>query len=95
MKQQISCRVEASWDSEAEVWVATSEDVPGLATEADTIEALSDKLRQMIPELMILNQNAKTMKNTRNFNSQPNEDDLFPEYDFDYSKAKPNRFINK
>ncbi len=56
MKQQISCRVEALWDPEAEVWVAIGEDVPGLATEADTIEALSDKLRQMIPELMILNQ---------------------------------------
>ena len=55
MKQQISCRVEAFWDSEAEVWVATSVDVPGLATEADTIETLTQKLRQMIPELMLLN----------------------------------------
>ena len=55
MKQPISCRVEAFWDSEAEVWVATSEDVPGLATEADTIETLTQKLRQMIPELMLLN----------------------------------------
>jgi hypothetical protein len=35
------------------------------------------------------------MKNTPTFNSQPNEDDLLPEYDFDYSKAKPNRFVNK
>ncbi|NEP46848.1 MAG: DUF1902 domain-containing protein, partial [Okeania sp. SIO2H7] len=55
MKQQISCRVEAFWDSEAEVWVAIGEDVPGLATEADTIESLTQKLRQMIPELMLLN----------------------------------------
>lgn len=55
MKQQTSCRVEAFWDPEAEVWVATSEDVPGLATEADTIETLTQKLRQMIPELMLLN----------------------------------------
>ena len=27
--------VSAFWDHEASVWVATSDDVPGLATEAD------------------------------------------------------------
>ena len=45
-------RVTAFWDPEAAVWVATSEDVPGLATEADTVEALVDKLKIMIPELL-------------------------------------------
>lgn len=44
--------VQADWDPEAGVWVATSEDVPGLATEAETIEALTEKLRVMIPELL-------------------------------------------
>ena len=48
--------VQADWDPEAGVWVATSEDVPGLATEADTIEALTDKLRVMVPELLEANQ---------------------------------------
>ncbi|MEM6612392.1 MAG: DUF1902 domain-containing protein [Cyanobacteria bacterium P01_C01_bin.72] len=47
--------IEATWDGDAEVWVATSEDVPGLATEAETIEVLTAKLRNMIPELLILN----------------------------------------
>ena len=47
--------VDAFWDAEAAVWVATSEDVPGLATEAETIEALMEKLRKMIPELILLN----------------------------------------
>jgi predicted RNase H-like HicB family nuclease len=46
--------VNAFWDTEAEVWVATSEDVPGLATEAETVEILLDKLRVMIPELLAL-----------------------------------------
>ncbi len=36
------------WDEEATVWVATSEDVSGLATEADTIEALSQKLKNHV-----------------------------------------------
>ena len=47
--------VRAIWDAEAKVWVAESENVPGLATEADTIEALTAKLRNIIPELLIYN----------------------------------------
>jgi predicted RNase H-like HicB family nuclease len=47
--------VRAEWDEEARVWVATSDDVPGLATEAETTEALMDKLKVMIPELMEAN----------------------------------------
>jgi predicted RNase H-like HicB family nuclease len=48
--------VQADWDPEAGVWVTTSEDVPGLATEADTIEALTEKLRVVVPELLEANQ---------------------------------------
>lgn len=47
--------VRADWDNEAQVWVAVSEDVPGLATEAPTIEALVAKLEVMVPELLELN----------------------------------------
>jgi predicted RNase H-like HicB family nuclease len=32
--------VKAIWDDEARVWVATSDDVPGLATEAESIDVL-------------------------------------------------------
>ncbi|MCY7276712.1 MAG: DUF1902 domain-containing protein [Phormidesmis sp. CAN_BIN44] len=48
-------QVSAFWDENAAVWVATSEDVPGLATEADTVEALSQKLRDIVPELLLSN----------------------------------------
>jgi len=48
-------RVEAIWDEEAQVWVATSDDVPGLITEADTSEQLIEKLQVMIPELLQAN----------------------------------------
>ena len=47
--------VHADWDAEAGVWVATSNDVPGLATEAETVEALIAKLESMIPELLAAN----------------------------------------
>lgn len=49
--------IRAEWDEEAGVWVATSDDVPGLATEADTMEGLIEKLKVMIPELLIANTN--------------------------------------
>ncbi|WP_287127619.1 DUF1902 domain-containing protein [Candidatus Cyanaurora vandensis] len=52
---QIIYKVEAFWDAEATVWVATSEDVPGLVTEAGTIETLMQKLQCIIPELVLLN----------------------------------------
>lgn len=47
--------IRAEWDDEAGVWVATSDDVPGLATEANTLEALSAKLDVMVPELLDAN----------------------------------------
>ncbi len=47
--------VHAHWDDEARVWVPSSDDVPGLVTEAATTEELISKLKVMIPELMSLN----------------------------------------
>ena len=47
--------VRATWDDEAEVWVAISDDVPGLATEAESLDALVAKLKIMIPELLDAN----------------------------------------
>ena len=44
--------VRAEWDDKARVWVATSDDVPGLATEADTMELLTQKLERLVPELL-------------------------------------------
>ena len=48
--------VRAEWDDEASVWVATSDDVPGLATEYGTLEGLIEKLKIIIPELLALNE---------------------------------------
>ena len=47
--------VHAEWDDEARVWVASSEAVPGLATEAETIEELVARLKTLIPELLSAN----------------------------------------
>jgi hypothetical protein len=48
--------VRVEWDDEAKVWVATSDDVPGLATEESNMERLIEKLKLMIPELLEANE---------------------------------------
>ncbi len=47
--------INAVWDDEVRVWVATSDEVPGLATEADNMDVLVEKLKKMIPELLDAN----------------------------------------
>ena len=47
--------VRAEWDDEAQVWIAISDDVPGLATEEETLEGLIKKLKIIIPELLEAN----------------------------------------
>lgn len=47
--------VNAFWDDEAQVWWATSDDIPGLATEAASPELLLEKLLVIIPELIEAN----------------------------------------
>jgi len=47
--------VHTDWDANAGVWVATSNDVPGLATEAVSIRALVVKMKTLIPDLLEAN----------------------------------------
>ena len=47
--------ITASWDPEAQVWVAVSDDVPGLVAEACSLQKLISKLQVLVPELCELN----------------------------------------
>ena len=49
---RFSIIVKATWDDEAKVWVAESDDIRGLATEAETLELLKDRILIMLPELL-------------------------------------------
>ena len=44
--------VTADWDPEAKVWVATTRDLRGLVTEAESIEALRAKLPGMVLDML-------------------------------------------
>jgi hypothetical protein len=43
--------IRAEWDDEAQVWVATSDDI-GLVTEAESLESLRAKVPAMIADLL-------------------------------------------
>lgn len=47
--------ITTAWDAEASVWIATSDDVPGLALESGSLDALMERVRFTVPELLALN----------------------------------------
>lgn len=47
--------VDLLWDEEAAVWVATSEDVPGLVLESGSLAALLERVPMAASELLALN----------------------------------------
>jgi hypothetical protein len=49
-----SINIEARWDAEASVWIATSNDVAGLVVEADTWPAMIEEVRLTLPDLLEL-----------------------------------------
>ena len=57
-----SLRVTAKWHED--MWVATSEDIPGLVTEASTLEELSENLEIIVPELLKENSRLVKRKNS-------------------------------
>ena len=54
--------IDLIWDDDAAFWTATSEDIPGLVLESDSVDALIERVRFAAPELLDLNgTNKKTL----------------------------------
>ena len=49
-----SITVNARWDGEAAVWIATSDDVAGLVVEAEHWDDMISEVRLVLPELLEL-----------------------------------------
>jgi hypothetical protein len=47
-------QIALTWDEEAYVWMATSEDVPGLALESGSLDALIERVKFAVPDLLDL-----------------------------------------
>ena len=43
-----------TWDDEARVWIAESDDIPGLILESGSLDALIERVRYAAPELLEL-----------------------------------------
>jgi hypothetical protein len=70
--------VRATWDTDANVWTATSSDVPGLAAEADTLENLAVELDHLIPELLALNNVSRTPEDDLTYRIEARLDRTIP-----------------
>jgi len=51
--------VDFLWDNEAAVWIAESDNIPGLVLESGSLDALVEKVRFAVPELLSLNNTDK------------------------------------
>jgi len=60
-----------TWDNEANVWTATSDDIPGLVLESGSLDALMERVRFAVPELLALN--AKSQPFSLTFLSERHE----------------------
>jgi len=52
--------IKLTWDAEARVWIAESDDVPGLVLESGSFDALIERVRVTVPELLELNGSVKS-----------------------------------
>lgn len=65
--------VNLTWDNESSVWIATSNDVKGLVLEAGSLDALIERVRFAIPELLSLNEESKDKLISLCFRSERHE----------------------
>ena len=56
-------KVNISWDSEASVWIATSDDIPGLVLESESFDKLLDETRSAASELLAINRPESVVSN--------------------------------
>jgi hypothetical protein len=47
--------INLAWDDESAVWIATSDDIPGLILESGSLDALIERAKFATPELLTLN----------------------------------------
>lgn len=70
MKQQKTYNIDVIWDNEAAVFVAHSDDVPGLNTEAPTLPELVERVTDIVPILLSENETSE-LGGGYLFNHQP------------------------
>ena len=59
-----------TWDEDAQVWIAESNDIPGLVLESGSLDALIERVRFAAPELLELNATQPAATITYHLNRQ-------------------------
>ena len=82
-----------SWDSEASVWIATSEDIKGLVLESGSLDVLIERVRMAVPDLLKLNNQPLEHAKIVFLTEKVLEDDEMPELTSDdFKKAVRNPY---
>ena len=53
----MKCTIKLVWDNETDRWYTETDDVPGLLLESSSFDALVDRVRLAVPEMLELNCN--------------------------------------
>ena len=69
---EIKCNIAFFWDDEAKVWIATSENVPGLILEDESFDNLINRVFVAVPDLLE-SENAEHRKISLNCVASRNE----------------------
>ena len=89
----MSYTVVLSWDREASVWVATSEDIKGLVLESGSLDVLIERVRMAVPDLLKLNNQPLEHAKIVFLTEKVLEDDEMPELTSDdFKKAVRNPY---
>jgi hypothetical protein len=62
--------INLTWDNEASVWIATSDDIPGLVLESGSLDALIERVRFAAPELLSLSKKTEMQTLSMLFRSE-------------------------
>ena len=89
----MSYTINLLWDSEASVWIATSEDIKGLALESGSLDVLIERVRLAVPDLLKLNNQPLEHAKIVFLTEKVLEDDEMPELTSeDFKKAVRNPY---
>ena len=53
----MNCKIRLIWDDESDRWYTETDDVPGMALESGSIDALIEKVRLIAPDVLEANMN--------------------------------------
>ena len=55
----MECKIKVMWDNETDRWYTKTDDVPGMALDSGSFDALIEKVRMIAPEMLETNMGYK------------------------------------